>query len=184
MERLYRKIKEGRSSECLVLVPRRVSANKLRRDLIERLGFIFNLKIQTIPEYFKTLTFRNGSAPRQLPDAVAAEIIGQLAKLHNPGKQAFVNLLKRLSGQKLALNTLQSLILAGISSDDLATCQNANISSIHNLFRDYLNFCNANNIADRALWQMTIIEALEKEKSLPQAIQIYLYLILILSLPT
>lgn len=167
MEKLINKIKDGCSSSCLVLVPRRVSANRIRKTLVERLGFIFDLRILTIPEFLKSLRHLDNSGIKLVSDSVACEIIGQLAR-QKGSSSSFHRLLSRPSGQKLALNTLQALILAGLEPENLELCQKENISNIHTLLRDYLYFCESNSIADRALWQITMIKALERETSLNQ----------------
>jgi ATP-dependent helicase/nuclease subunit B len=161
MKRLIRKIKEGCSSSCLVLAPRRVSVNRIRKELVEKLGFIFDLKIMTVPEFVKSITAGNNLIYRQLPDEVAAELLGQLASQQTDGNIPFSSLLRRISGQKLALNTLQSLINADISPDDISSIDSANIKSIYTLYRDYSNFCKANNIGDRAFWLSQTISNLE-----------------------
>ena len=162
MDRLIGKIKEGCSSSCLVLAPRRVTVNRIRKELVDKLGFIFDLKIMTVPELLKILTFGNQQELRMLPDEVAAELLGQLALSQTGSNKPFLNLLKRPSGQRLALNTIQSLINAEITPEMISSLAGINIRSIYSLYRDYCNFCLANNIADRALWQSKILKSLEE----------------------
>jgi ATP-dependent helicase/DNAse subunit B len=160
VEELKQAIRSGAAHRWLVVVPRGIAMTRLRRKLVDELGYLFGLRITTLHALIDGLASRIlEPIPRLISPVAAEEAIGKIAsRLPQP---ALAKLLSKQSAQRAALTTIRELKTVGVDRRFLADSGIDKLESIAALWEAYDRFCTQNGLIDPADRELDVIKAVE-----------------------
>lgn len=157
---LLRAIEDGRAESSIVLLPNRLALNRLRKDIVDKLGGVFGLRMATMRGFLEELATGLPDVPQSFPDTVAEEAIGNIAsKLSHP---VLSRLLRQPSVQRASLYSIRELKLAGINREQLASSGNKKLRAVCDLWHRYDELCNKNQMLDPIDRELLTIQNVER----------------------
>jgi ATP-dependent helicase/DNAse subunit B len=151
------------TEQVALLVPRHLASQAAIRALSRDRKAILGLRSFTPPQLIRSINF-TGSSPQLINDQVADEIIRHLARQYSDDQ--FFRLISKTSALSAVLKTFRSLKSAELDSGSLSSLADPNLNKICALLRDFDDFCQANNLAERWTYELQAINGL-KENPLP-----------------